>query len=288
MTTATTALYALIGSPVEHSLSPAMMTAAFDACAIDAAYLPFDVRPNALATAIAGLRALGARGFNVTVPHKEAVLPLLDELATSARAVGAANTVVIERGRLTGHNTDASGFVEALREAESDPMGAQAVLLGAGGAARAVAAGLARAGASSITIAGRAESRAEQAVSALGEVHAAPAWRATSLASSGLCAADTTLLVNCTPAGMQGGPDGASLVAGLALDALPVGAVVVDLVYGRRDTPLLAAARARGLRAIDGLTMLLHQGAAAFELWTGRAPPLDVMRRSLESARAWG
>ena len=254
-----------------------MMTAAFGARAIDAEYLAFDVRPD----------ALGARGFNVTVPHKETILPLLDELSTSARAVGAANTVVIDHGRLTGHNTDASGFVEALREAEADPMGGRAVLLGAGGSARAVAAGLARAGASAITIAGRAEARAEQAVSALREVHAAPAWCATSLASGDLCGRETTLLVNCTPAGMQGGPDGGALVAGLSLEALPTSAVVVDLVYGPTATPLLAAAEARGLRAIDGLTMLLHQGAAAFHVWTGRLPPLEAMRRSLQSARAW-
>lgn len=288
MTSATTALYGLVGSPVEHSLSPAMMTAAFGARAMDAVYLAFEVRPDGLGAAVAGLRALGARGLNVTIPHKEAVVPLLDDLASSARAVGAVNTIVVERGRLVGHNTDASGFVEALREAEADPLGGHAVLLGAGGAARAVAAGLARAGAASITIAGRAEARAGQIVSALRPLHPGADFRATSLESAGLCDERTTLLVNCTPAGMDGGPDGSALVAALPMDALPASAIVVDLVYRPLETPLLARAGARGLATLGGLTMLLHQGAAAFHLWTGRAAPLDAMRRALDSAAAWG
>lgn len=285
MTTPATALYGLVGCPVEHSLSPVMMTAAFDARAIDATYLAFDVRPDALAAAIAGLRAIGARGFNVTSPHKQTVLPLVDELATSARAVGAVNTVVSERGRLVGHNTDASGFVEALREAGTDARGARAVLLGAGGAARAVAAGLARAGASSIMVAGRAQTRAEAMVAEIARVHPATTWRTASLPGPIPCGPDTDLLVNCTPAGMQGGPEGAALVAGLTLGTLPATAIVVDLVYGPGQTPLVEAARARGLHAIDGLTMLLHQGAAAFHLWTARVPPLDAMRRAIDLER---
>jgi len=288
MTSATTALYGLLGSPVEHSLSPAMMTAAFGARAMDAVYLAFEVRPDGLSGALAGLRALGARGLNVTLPHKEAVVPLLDDLASSARTVGAVNTIVCDRGRLVGHNTDASGFVEALREAEADPLGARAVLLGAGGAARAVAAGLARAGAASITIAGRAAARAEEIAGSLGELPGGPSFRATTLDDARLCDPDTTLLVNCTPAGMDGGPDGAALAASLPLDTLSGGAIVVDLVYQPLETPLLARAQARGLRTLGGLTMLLHQGAAAFHLWTGRVAPLDAMRRALDSAAAWG
>lgn len=287
MTTATTALYGLLGSPVEHSLSPAMMTAAFDARAIDAAYLAFDVRPDGLAAAVAGLRTLGARGVNVTLPHKEAVVPLVDELASSARAVGAVNTIVNERGRLVGHNTDASGFVEALREAGADPRDGHAVLLGAGGSARAVAAGLARAGASSITIAGRAVARAQQIAEALAAQHPGPRLRAASLEAAGLCEPQTSLVVNCTPAGMQGGPDGDALAAGVPLHALARDAVVVDLVYRPSETPLLRRAAGQGLRTVGGLTMLLHQGAAAFQLWTGRAAPLEAMRRALESACAW-
>ena len=287
MTTATTALYGLLGSPVEHSLSPAMMTAAFGARAIDAAYLAFDVRPDGLAAAVAGLRTLGARGVNVTSPHKEAVVPLLDELASSARSVGAVNTIVNERGRLVGHNTDASGFVEALREAGADPLDGHAVLLGAGGSARAVAAGLARAGASSITIAGRAVARAQQIADALSAQQPGPRFRAASLEAAGLCEPQTSLVVNCTPAGMEGGPDGDALAAGVPLDALPRSAVVVDLVYRPAETPLLRRAAGQGLRTLGGLTMLLHQGAAAFHLWTGRAAPLEAMRRALESACAW-
>ncbi len=288
MTSATTALYGLLGSPVEHSLSPAMMTAAFGARAMDAVYLAFEVRPDGLSGALAGLRALGARGLNITLPHKEAVVPLLDDLASSARTVGAVNTIVCDRGRLVGHNTDASGFVEALREAEADPLGAHAVLLGAGGAARAVAAGLARAGAATITIAGRAAARAEEIAGSLRERQGGPSFRATTLEDARLCGPDTTLLVNCTPAGMDGGPDGGALAASLPLDALSTGAFVVDLVYQPLETPLLARAQARGLRTLGGLTMLLHQGAAAFHLWTGRVAPLDAMRRALDSAAAWG
>jgi shikimate dehydrogenase len=288
VTSATSALYGLLGSPVEHSLSPAMMTAAFGARAMDAVYLAFEVRPDALGAAVAGLRVLGARGLNVTLPHKETVVPLLDELASSARTVGAVNTIVVERGRLIGHNTDASGFVEALREAEADPLGGHAVLLGAGGAARAVAAGLARAGAASITIAGRAEARAQEIVTSLRARSPGPVFRATSLESDALCDARTTLLVNCTPAGMDGGPDGDALAASLPLDELPASATVVDLVYRPLETPLLARAEARGVATLGGLTMLLHQGAAAFHLWTGRVAPLDAMRRALDSAAAWG
>jgi shikimate dehydrogenase len=288
VTTATTRLYGLLGSPVEHSLSPAMMTAAFGARAMDAEYLAFDVRPDALRVALDGLRALGVRGLNVTIPHKGAIVPMLDDLASSARTVGAVNTIVCDRGRLVGHNTDASGFVLALREAEADPLGAHAVLLGAGGAARAVAAGLARAGAASITIAGRAAARAEEIVVALREAHPEPTFRAVSLGSDALCAPETTLLVNCTPGGMDGGPDGAALAASLSLEALGPKAVVIDLVYRPLETPLIEAAQARRLATLSGLTMLLHQGAAAFELWTGRSAPVDAMRRALDSAASWG
>jgi shikimate dehydrogenase len=276
-----TALFGLLGSPVDHSLSPAMMTAAFEARAMDAVYLAFDVGPAALATAVTGLRALGARGANVTTPHKETIVPLLDELAPSARAAGAVNTIVCEAGRWIGHNTDGVGFVEALREAHVDPRGGHAVLLGAGGAARAVAAGLAEAGVSSITVAARSATRAADLLASLRALHPAPTFRATGIDDATTFDGHTTLVVHCTPAGMTGGPDGEALAAALPLATLARTATVVDLVYQPRETPLLRTAASHGLRALSGLPMLLHQGAAAFALWTGHAAPVEVMRRAL-------
>lgn len=284
MSTTATTLFGLLGSPVEHSLSPAMMTAAFEAHAIDAAYLAFEVLPDALPAAVSGLRALGARGVNVTNPHKEAVVPLLDALSSAARAIGAVNTIVFDRGRLVGHNTDASGFVEALCEAGADPRRGRAVLLGAGGAARAVAAGLARAGAAAITVAGRARARAEQVVTSLRHAHPGVAWHAASLGEADFVDEQTTLLANCTPAGLDGGPEGDALAAAVPLSLLPASAVVVDLVYRPVETPLLRAAAGRGLAAVGGRAMLVHQGAAAFQLWTGRSAPLAAMRRAVELA----
>lgn len=281
-----TELYAVIGAPVAHSRSPAMMNAAFAALGIDATYVALEVHPGQIRAAVEGIRALGLAGVNVTIPHKEAVLVLCDELDPSARLVGAVNTIArsAEDRRLVGHNTDAPGFVDALREARHEPGGGRAVILGAGGAARAVAVGLATAGAASITIAGRSEARALEVVGELSHELTSTSWSARAIDGLGAELTGADLLVNCTPAGMEGGPSGIELASALPIDRLGRNALVVDLVYRPRETSLLARARETGLKTLNGSTMLLHQGARAFTIWRGSSAPLDRMREVLESA----
>ncbi|MBI2896481.1 MAG: shikimate dehydrogenase [Deltaproteobacteria bacterium] len=278
-----TDLYAVIGFPIAHSRSPTMMNAAFAALGIDATYAALEVRPDQLRGAIDGIRAQGLAGLNVTIPHKEAILALCDDLAPSARLVGAVNTLARGERGLTGHNTDAAGFVDALGQAGHEPRGGRAVILGAGGAARAVAVGLAGAGAAAITIAARSEDRARSVVQ---DLTRSPELGRASWSAAGVAPdlAEAQLLVNCTPAGMDGGPRGEDLVGALALERMRRHALVVDLVYRPRVTPLLARARELGLPTLGGSTMLLHQGARAFTIWTGRAAPLDRMREVLESS----
>jgi shikimate dehydrogenase len=279
-----TATYGIIGWPVEHSRSPAMHNAAFRAKGIDAVYVRFPVHPDDVGEAVRGLKALGVRGANVTVPHKEAVIPYLDELSREARAMGAVNTIVRDNERLIGHNTDAPGLARALEDAEVKLEGARIVVLGAGGAARAAVVGLAQRGASRITIAAR---RADQA-QALAEqlAHACPC----PLAACGMAAEqvassfeEATLLVQSTSATLATAPDAGNFAACLPLEVLPSDATVIDLVYKPRETAVLARAKLRGLKTVDGLGMLLQQGALAFELWTHLHAPVQVMRAVLEA-----
>jgi shikimate dehydrogenase len=280
--TGRTAVYGILGWPVEHSASPRMQNAAFAEGGLDAVYVPFAVDPAALATAVQGLRALGVRGVNVTLPHKEAILPLLDEVDPDAHAIGAVNTVIRDGDRLMGLNTDGAGLVRSLEEAGVEVRGARVTVLGAGGAARAAVVGLARVGAGSLRVAARRPDRAKAMVDAIGSVpgHA----RITPCpmdAELGDHFAHTDLLVQATSATLGAGPAAEELAAALPMDALPSGAAVVDLVYDPLETTVLRAARARGLRAVDGLGMLLHQGALAFEHWTGQPAPLAAMRAAL-------
>ncbi len=272
-----TRVYGVLGWPVAHSRSPAMLNAAFAAAGVDASYVRFPVAPDALADAVRGLRALGIAGANVTVPHKTSVLPLLDSVDDAARAIGAVNTVVRgEDGRLHGLNTDASGLVRALVEAGARLEGARALVLGAGGAARAAIYGLAGAGAE-VTVA----ARRQEAARAL--------WHdALSLSDdTGLRTALTRadVVVHATSATLLGDDDRATrlFLAQLPLEALRPGTLITDLVYTPRDTALLRAARAHGARTLDGTAMLLHQGALAFERWTGLPAPLEAMRAALDA-----
>src|SRR5919202_5816330 len=244
MITATTRLVALLGHPVTHSLSPRMQNAAFAARALDWAYVACDVDPDALPAAVAGLRALGFAGANVTIPHKGAVVELCDELDGLSRRSGAVNTLVFrDGGRIVGANTDGPAVASAV-----DARSAHVLVLGRGGAARAVAAALEEAGAASVRLASRSD----------------PDWPPTG--------GDATILVNATP----------------LRDEAPVapraGQQVVDFAYrpDGRPTALVAAARAAGCRTVvDGLEILVSQGATSFELWTGVPAPLDVMRAAI-------
>ncbi|HEX7481784.1 MAG TPA: shikimate dehydrogenase [Polyangiales bacterium] len=280
-----TDVYGIFGWPVGHSRSPAMHNAAFAALGLPAVYVPFAVHPDKLADAVRGVRALGLRGLNITLPHKTNIMPLLDHVEPDAHAIGAVNTIYVEGERLCGTNTDAEGLARALREAGVVLAGARVTLLGAGGAARASVVGLARAGARSITVAARRSSEAQALVAALAANLQTTALRATASDSTTLRAelAQTDLLVQATSATLDDAPGAEAFAAALPLSALPRAAVVTDLVYRPLETAVLRHARREGLTTVDGLGMLLHQGALAFERWTGRPAPLAVMRRALQS-----
>ncbi|HET8908360.1 MAG TPA: shikimate dehydrogenase [Ktedonobacterales bacterium] len=276
-----TRLVGLIGYPVGHSRSPAMQQAVFDALSISARYLLWETPPDTLAGRIASLRAPEMLGANVTIPHKTAVVPLLDALASSAKqAGGAVNTIVREQdGTLTGHNTDVTGVLRVLdAHTAGDGKTEQSLLVvGAGGAARAAWVA-ARERGMALRVAARNPTAAHQALDALGlasaEVLAIDDHEAMTraLAASGV-------LINATPVGMEN-PLASPLPAEL-LAHMPPNALVFDMVYAPPETALLRAAQSLGLRTAGGLEMLLEQGAAAFQLWTGQPAPLAVMRAAL-------
>lgn len=248
--------------------------AAFAAAGIDMVYVPLPVPAPALGAAVRGLAALGFRGANVTVPHKTAVIPFLDGLDGDARLIEAVNTIVID-GDVRGHNTDVAGVSKALADACGDSLdGEPALLLGAGGAARAGALALARRD-MPLTVVDRTPAAAERLVELV--TAAVPGarcdWRALDRLDAALVAS-RRLVVNATSLGMPG----ASKVPGALADNVTAGQVVFDFVYGDEQTDLLAHAQRRGAVVIDGLSMLVWQAAAAFELWTGRTAPIDVMR----------
>jgi len=289
-----TQLVGLIGWPVAHSLSPAMHNAAFDALGLNWRYVPLPVPPGQLKAAINGLPVLGFRGANVTVPHKEAVLPLLHVLSPGAKATGAANTLLVEQDasecRVSGHNTDGQGVCDALQRGEFDPAGLRVVVVGAGGAARAVVRSLLAAAVQEIVLLNRTAARGRRL---LADVAPPPERacrrRALALRPTALVehARSADLLVNATPVGMWP-QTGASIWP--AEVPIPSHLTVFDLVYTPRETRLLAQARAAGATPLGGLEMLLGQGARAFELWTGKAAPVAVMRaacvRALEKEGA--
>ena len=281
----------ILGYPLGHSASPAFQQAALDHLGLDARYEAWEVAPEGLAERVRQLRGPDLLGFSVTVPHKETVMPLLDEVDDAARAIGAVNTVVCRDGRLLGANTDLEGFLWALREDGAyAPRGGRALVLGAGGAARAVAYALLMEGAASVAIANRSLARARILAEELGARFPARV-RALSMdveVLAPLLGADASvhLLVNCTSLGMAHGPDPDA--SPVPADLIPGTALVYDLVYNPQETPLLAAARRAGARTLGGLPMLVYQGAAAFRMWTGRDAPIDVMMRAASAALAGG
>jgi shikimate dehydrogenase len=273
----------LIGHPVAHSLSGAMQQAAFDAQGIDAAYELWDRAPIALADAITEIRSDDFLGANVTIPHKERVVPLVDRLTEEAQVTGAVNTVTGEGRRLVGHNTDVPGFKVALDKLVGrQKMPRTAVVLGAGGGARAVVYGLIREGFQRIVVFNRHLHRAEGLVKHFGRSAAHMELRAMPWHESIIEAelAKSKILVNATSIGLT------SDVSPIPADILSAELLVLDLIYAR--TRLLRDAEAAGCTVADGELMLLHQGAAAFTLWTGIAAPVEVMQRALSEARAGG
>lgn len=273
---ASTRLCGLIGDPVAHSLSPPMQNAAFAETGIDAVYLAFRVRRERLGRAIEGLRELKVLGLNVTIPHKSAVMPFLDEVDPLTEEIGAVNTIICRDGSLVGTNTDRSGFGDALSSSGFVPAkGMGALLIGAGDAAKAVGHFLAGSG-MTISVLNRDRGKGERLALELGRLTEASAVTHDELED---IARNLSLIVNCTPMGMVGFPEGPPIDAG----TIRPGMTVVDIVYNPMETPLLVAARDRGAKVVHGHEMLLGQGARSFEAWTGGKAPRDIMRRALLS-----
>lgn len=256
---------AVIGSPVGHSLSPAIHRAAFAAAGLEWSYVAFDVAAGRAGEALAAMRVLGIAGYSVTTPHKEQVAAGVDELAESAAALDSVNTVIVaDDGRLVGHSTDGDGFVASLAAEGVDVAGMRVVVLGAGGAARSVVSALGRAGAADIAVVNRTPERVAAIAALADTAHAA--------ADAAVAVNDATLVVNATSVGF--GTDDIPLdPAWLRPEHL-----VADLVYHPLETALLRAAAAVGARPFDGLGMLIHQAALQQRLWTGDAPDVDAMR----------
>jgi len=274
----------VIGYPLEQSLSPVFQQAALDHLGLDIVYEPWPTTADGLATRLTGLRAPAVVGANVTIPHKQAVIPLLDELDYIAEKVGAVNTIVNLEGRLLGANTDVAGFLGALRfEAGFDAADRRAVVAGAGGAARAVVVALCEVGAKAVTVINRTDSRAAELVADL--LPGAGTTKLNALPDDGgswaAALAECDLLVNCTSVG--------SAETGEKDSPVPEGhlrsnMLVYDLIYRPSETPLMRSARARGCRVLGGLPMLVYQGAASFEIWTGREAPIDIMTNAAREA----
>lgn len=267
----------LIGDPIGHSLSPGMQQAAFDALGVPARYELWPTAAAELAERVAGLRVEGVLGANVTVPHKAAVIGLVDEVSATARRAGAVNTIVNRDRRLSGDNTDVHGFAASLAGVCPDTAERSALVLGAGGAARAVVLALDGLGVSQIAVANRDAGRAERLSNDLAPTPIRVVAGERALASE---IAGARLLINATSLGRR--PGETPLPPG-TLASLPADALVVDLTY--RETDLLAAARERGLATLDGLAMLVHQGARSLELWTGRSAPVGLMMEAARRAR---
>lgn len=265
----------LIGDPVAHSLSPIMHTAAFAVLNLDATYESWLTPAANLPDRIASLRASDVLGANVTVPHKQAAMALCDEVSPVATRIGAVNTLVPRDDRLHGDNTDAYGFTSALRALTNPSEISTSLILGAGGAARAVAVALGMEGVNSIRIANRTGTRADAIASSLND-SGPPHIETVPWDDLPKVIGDVELVVNATSIGWHG--DDLPIAAEL-LDQLPSGACVFDLTY--RDTALIRAARIRRIAVADGLGMLIHQGARSLELWTGRSPPIHVMREAV-------
>jgi shikimate dehydrogenase len=275
MVRGTTRLAAVIGDPVRHSRSPAIHNAGFAAAKLDWVFLAFEVPRGRGRDAVDAMRALGLGGMSVTMPHKQDAAWACDELTPDATTLGVVNTIVAdEDGRLLGASTDGEGFLRSVRDHDVDPAAGSALVLGAGGAARAIALALAQGGAT-VTVAARRLDAAETVAGM------ASASGATTLAECDPGAFD--LVVNATPLGMQG-PTGVQEAPAIDPDRLNPGQFVVDTVYHPMETPLLAAARARGIACANGLGMLVHQAALAFELWTGVDAPVAAMRAAAESS----
>ena len=276
--TASTQVAAIIGDPVGHSLSPVLHNAAFEALGLDWVYLALPVPTGRVPDAIAGVRALGLAGLSVTMPHKAPVAIEMDQLSPAAARLGAVNTVIRRGSELVGDSTDGEGFVAALRTDQGwDPAGRSCVVLGAGGAARAVVLALAGAGAAEVLVVARQDGPARGAADLAGSVGSVASIDSV---------AGAELVVNATPVGMIGAGGPEALPLGLDPARLGPGQLVVDLIYSPPITALLDAGRAAGTTVANGLGTLIHQAALQCRLWTGMEPPLEAMSAAVMAAVA--
>ncbi len=275
--------YGIFGFPLAHTLSPVMQEAAFKSAGVKAFYLPFEVRPGEFLALLKKRRHLLLDGFNVTVPYKETVLSCLDGIDSTAKAIGAVNTVVQKNGRWIGFNTDAAGFTLSLeKEIRFRIRGKRILILGAGGSARAVAYGLAKRGVRSITIVNRTPARAKKIVKDFRKLFPRVAWVVlkSENGSQGLSPGIVPdLVVNATSVGLRGGDRPL-----IRANSFPKKTVFADVIYKPVETALLRSARRSGHRTLNGTGMLLYQGAAAFRLWTKKEAPIKVMRTELKRA----
>jgi shikimate dehydrogenase len=262
-----TQIVGVFGSPITHTASPAMHNAAFAALKMNWAYLPFHVEPQNLAPALHGVRNMNFRGVNLTVPHKILALDIVDEIEAAARKLGAVNTVVVDSGKLRGFNTDGYGFSKAIQEEfDMTLKGKRVLILGAGGAGRAIAVQCALDGAAKVIVANRTPGRLPDTIS-------------LDTASIGRVIGQIDLLVNATSAGLKTGE-----TLPLTREMFTPQLAVYDTIYRPAETELIRQASDAGSKVANGLSMLLHQGAKSFEIWTKRKAPLAVMRRALRAA----
>jgi shikimate dehydrogenase len=278
--TGKTQVLGIFGDPIQHSLSPRMQNAAIQAGNLDAVYVPFRVTREQLCDAVRGIRAMGIRGVNLTIPHKEAACDLIDELDEQAQLTGAINTIVNDDGRLKGYNTDGQGLLKALKhELGIEVSGRRIMLLGAGGACRAALVALCQSGAAWIGIANRTRERAEALIAELAEHFKGTTLASFSLSASlaGCCPEPVDLLVNTSAVGLKG-----EAFDFPATGCVRPGGSVYDMVYAAEPTPLVRDALQAGFAAADGLGMLAGQGEIAFQLWFDKAPQKQVMRQTLE------
>ncbi len=280
-----TQLIGLLGWPVSHSFSPAMHNAAAQAANLNWVYMALPVRPDLVETAVQGLPALGFRGVNVTIPHKQAVMPVLNKIEDGAKAIGAVNTIKIEleEGKapfLSGFNTDWAGFLADLEQLNVQVKGRDCLVLGAGGSARAIVYGLAKAGAKRIFILSRREEQTQALIDSIASfvpeniLLSAPLQQLSEVSQS--CQAP--LIVNTTPLGMSPNVESSIWPDNIPF---PADSFVYDLVYNPQQTRLMTQAESAGCQVANGLGMLIWQGAIAFEIWTGVTPDVEVMRRAL-------
>jgi shikimate dehydrogenase len=269
-----TIMTGLFGNPVAHSMSPVMHNAAFEHLGLPFAYAAFSVAPDQLGQAVEGIRALGFRGINVTIPHKVAIMSYLDRVDPEAAQIGAVNTVIQENGELVGYNTDGQGYVRSLiEELDFSATGKRIVILGAGGAAKAVGVSLALRGAKQITIVNRTLSKAEELAEQLSVNSTSEAITFDTLTREYL--RDSDLLINTTSVGMYPNVDQTPI----SMDYIHPELIVSDLIYNPLETKLLYEAKKNGAIVHNGAGMFIHQGALAFERWTGQKAPIEVMQK---------